>query len=62
MRATGLLGAALANHLPLRIHQHTAHARVGAGAQQRGLGLGQRLCQVLLCRVVWRRVGLRHGG
>ena len=46
VRATGLLGAALAYDLARRVDQHAAHARVGVGPQQRGLCLLQRLRQV----------------
>ena len=43
VRATGLLGAALADHLASRVDQHATYARVGVGPQQRGVCLLQRL-------------------
>jgi hypothetical protein len=50
VRATGSLGAALAYHFTRTVDQYATHARIGVGPQQRGLGLQQRLRQV-----VWRR-------
>lgn len=62
VRATGLLGAALAYHPAGRVDQHAAHARVGVGPQQRGLCLLQRLRQVGLRGVPARGGGLGlHG-
>ena len=63
VRATGLLGAALAYHLATRAHQHATYARVGVGPQQRGVCLLQRLRQVGLRGVPVCGGGLRgrHG-
>ena len=57
VRAAGLLGAALAYHLARRVDQHAAHARVGVGPQQRGVGLLQCLRQR-----VWHQWGVYRGG
>ena len=63
VRATGLLGAALAYHLATRAHQHATYARVGVGPQQRGVCLLQRLRQVGLrgVPVCGGGLGGRHG-
>ena len=46
VRATGLLGAALADHRAMGVHQHAAHARVWVGKIERLLRPCQRLRQV----------------